>query len=119
MIQSHIKKKSEGWIRDIRHKFWLPNGTGIMFADRNHYMDYDPLGSRKGTHRVIYHEGGSGLCTTHYAVMNMANYEIISKHRMQVHADHKCAQCNHDRDRTYYIRKSIARLPRGGRLRDY
>ena len=116
MIQGHIRIKARDWVRWIRQTCWLPDGTGVVFADRVHIHHCE---RPRGIHRVIYSDGGAGMNTTHYAVMNMGTYEIMSRHRMQIHADHSCARLNHNRDATYYIRKSIGRIKRGGVLRDY
>ena len=107
MIQTHILKKSKRWIKQIQ-KMYLGD---LVFADKPWKCD-DHL------FRIIYMSEGSGKIATEYAIINTRTRVIISKHRMYMHAERKCASLMYDRDRLHYAKRRIAMLPPGGRLRD-
>jgi hypothetical protein len=107
MIQNHILKKIRRLIPRIQNTYY----GEIIYAD-GIMRDGD-------LYRTIYLDKGSGLNATQYAVICTANKRILSKHRMFIHADRKCAELSRDRDRVHYAQRRIAMLPAGGRLRDY
>ena len=107
MIQNHILKKIRRWLPKIQNTHY----GEIIYADSI---------TRDGElYRTIYLDKGSGLNATRYAVICTSSNRILSKHRMFIHADRKCAELSRDRDRVHYARRRIAMLPAGGRLRDY
>ena len=106
MIQTHILNKIRKWIPQIQNTYY----GKIVYADS--------IIRHGNLYRTIYLDEGYGLNATQYAVISTSNNRIISKHRMFIHADRKCAELSHDRDRVHYARRRIAMLPPGGRLRD-
>ena len=108
MIQAHILRKSKRWIKQIQKMYF----DDLVFADKP--WKYD-----EHLFRIIHMCEGSGNTATEYAVINRRTRVIISKHRMYMHAERKCASLMYDRDRLHYARRRIAMLPPGGRLRDY
>ena len=120
MIQAHILKKAKAWIERIKTCYL----GDITFAEYpRHFSGKVGVGLEvdgvwfSDEYGIIYDWDGFGMNATEYTIIHIESRKIISRHRMFIHAQKKCASLNNDSSRYFQARRKIALLPSGGLLR--